>query len=683
LRRRVLFILVLVLVLSIGTDAAMAGKPIKTTLEVTITSPSDGLEIIAGDTFTVEGLVTAKNGDAGLVETYVQYAVGEGGTDFRNVDGTTLQILSGPQPQMQSLVKDQQYAVSWTLTGNPATYEIRIYSQGATAKSAISESRTVTILGPPPPPGIEIIDAEHQDSMTGYGVSLGSLQATYFADEVYEILSEEKNTHGTKKPTDDTTDLGWIYVFQDLSPRLETSLRVCGHVAFAGDDTDTAFFVQVMYSGAWKTVLAVTNTGSDRIYEVDIPDDTSAELELRVIDNDRSSGNGGISSLYLDQVNIIFESTQEHYLADLPGSVGRRAMKIGDIDNDAENELVVGTASSGINQIMYYKYVDGVWTEQNIASTNGLVHALTIGDVDNDMLNEVLVGISLQSTEFELKYYKYNQGAWTEYNIANPDVTVFAVAVGDVDNDGNNEVAMGLFGGPGPDYELRYYEYNAGLWTEHLLDFALGECDGIEIADIDHDGNNEVVYLGGSTPSMCYYKFEEDVWIKFLIPNTRVGWEMDTGDVDNDGLVEIAWGNYAELENEVRVYKYIAGEWNEFNVSDVPGGYTDGALGTGVYHVAIGDVDNDGLNELAIGLIDDGLLLSSQTVRYYEYVDGVWVEYNVTDTDLSVEVVLIGDIDNDGMNELVVGLGGSYSWSIRVPELRYYKILADDTTQST
>ncbi|MFX1263091.1 MAG: hypothetical protein ACFFAZ_13470, partial [Promethearchaeota archaeon] len=115
--------------------------------------------------------------------------------------------------------------------------------------------------------------------------------------------------------------------------------------------------------------------------------------------------------------------------------------------------------------------------------------------------------------------------------------------------------------------------------------------------------------------------------------------------------------------------------WSEQIVSDVPGGCVE--ISTAVMHVSIGDVDNDNENEVAIGIIDDGWRgLTNDAVRYYEYnrTTETWTEHVVSDPDLTAEVVVVGDVDNDGANEILVGLTSWYSYSTQVPELRYYKI---------
>ncbi|MFW9976310.1 MAG: hypothetical protein ACFFDQ_13645, partial [Candidatus Thorarchaeota archaeon] len=244
MKRRVIFILVFLLTLSLSFSLSLAARPPKTTLDVTISLPLDGAEIENGAVFTVSGSVLATRGDAGYVETFVQYSVGADSINFIDVDDTYLEIIYGEQPQTKELSQDASYEVSWTLKGASGTYEIRILSQGSTAKSDASESRTVTILGPPPPSnGIYPVTSEYQDPETGYGTSLGTYENTYYEDGLYEILMEEKNPHGTKNPTDDTADLGWIYVFDNLGnePREDTTFRFFGHMELSGEYLDSGF----------------------------------------------------------------------------------------------------------------------------------------------------------------------------------------------------------------------------------------------------------------------------------------------------------------------------------------------------------------------------------------------------------------------------------------------------------
>ncbi|MHA1909698.1 MAG: hypothetical protein ACW98Y_20535, partial [Candidatus Thorarchaeota archaeon] len=329
------------LMTSVFLQVGMAVKPPKANLSVNMSEPIDGLSVATGGSFDVSGTVQVSKGDAGEVRAYVQYSRGEGTSNFVDVEGMYLSIEVGLQPQSDILLRDELYSTSWTLTGQPGTYEIRIYAESDRAKSGSSSSSTITIESPPPPPGLYYVTNEYQDSTIGYGIASGSYSDTYLEDGIYEILSEEKNTHGTKKPVDDTTEIGWIYDFTGLDSRIQTTLHIVGHALTTADDSDTGFEIQWDYDGTWITLTTIESNLPDLEYVYDIIDDSSTSLRFRFVDDDREVGNKEISMLFIDRMYISNSSVPqqwtENVIADLPVGVGFRTVEIGDIDDDPEN----------------------------------------------------------------------------------------------------------------------------------------------------------------------------------------------------------------------------------------------------------------------------------------------------------------------------------------------------------
>ena len=58
-------------------------------------------------------------------------------------------------------------------------------------------------------------------------------------------------------------------------------------------------------------------------------------------------------------------------------------------------------------------------------------------------------------------------GDWIEKIVANPPETVNSVAVGDADNDGNNDVVIGM---SSTNNELRIFTKVEGTWIEEISD---------------------------------------------------------------------------------------------------------------------------------------------------------------------------------------------------------------------
>jgi hypothetical protein len=705
LKKRILIGFLMVIMFSLSTCLVLAKRPPRTALDVEILSPGDGIEVSyaleACGTFEVTGTVTAKRGDAGLVQTFVQYAIGEGSTNFNFVGDANIQIVSGDEHQDAILAKDQHYDVIWNLTGEPGTYEIRLFSQGETAKDGESDSRTVTLLGPPPgPPPVpptdcETIDDEHVDSENPFGTSSGTFVDTYDVDGVYEVLMEEPNSHGTKNPTDDTADLNWIYFFEGLDQsRIATTFEFVGHIELSGeyldsgflewDDQDTAFYVQVKIFGSWKTIAAITNIGTDRDYSVDIPDDSSPTIELRIVDNDRGPEGKSpqISSLYVDMACIVFEPALEYFIGESPFDIPyyRNCLRIGDIDFDGEDEVYLTLQADESWLIKYYEYDDGIWTEETIPDLT-IQGWVQVEDVDGDSNGDLLTLEILPNEEFWLGYHEYDssQQEWTYHHIGNLLNVYHEVYVENIDNDPQNEVIACK--DPCDGYELKYFDYNTEThtWAEigiKTWDYATVE---LKFADFNSNGINEIYWLGyyvdPQTGESALKSFElvEGNMEEHDILNIHSGSCMDIGDLNYDEDPELALCQYQqepEREAYVKVYDYELGNWEEiFNV------HLSEALGR-VTAVAIADVDYDEGrdNELVIGLFDDGAGLSNMTIRYFEYGSDGWTECGVADPDMSIAALQIGDIDDRPGNEILTGLTTSYSYSVVAPEIRYYKV---------
>ena len=94
-------------------------------------------------------------------------------------------------------------------------------------------------------------------------------------------------------------------------------------------------------------------------------------------------------------------------------------------------------------------------------------------------------------------------------------------------------------------------------------------------------------------------------------------------------------------------------DWVESNVADVL---------NDVRSLVIGDADNDGKNEIVVGTSTNVL----HEVKAFEWTGTTWMHDNIADTD-EVRAVAIGDADNDGENEVVVGFASSPN------EVRTYK----------
>ncbi|HUW09088.1 MAG TPA: VCBS repeat-containing protein, partial [Anaerolineae bacterium] len=229
------------------------------------------------------------------------------------------------------------------------------------------------------------------------------------------------------------------------------------------------------------------------------------------------------------------------------------------------------------------------------------------------------------------------------------------VAWGDVDNDGDLDLAVGngeFWGGQANSL----YRNDGGvmssnaLWTsaetEPTQTVAWGDVDGD--GDLDLAVGNACVMDDACYPNRIYRNdggtlSSDSVWASTELDDTE---SLAWGDFDGDGDLDLAAGN--RWQQPTRLYRNDGGTlaatavWssNELNYAQ---------------SVAWGDVDGDGDLDLAVGNFNlqpnrlyrnDGGLLTP---------DAVW---QTTERDLTYSVVW-GDVDGDGDLDLAVGNGSS------------------------
>ena len=311
----------------------------------------------------------------------------------------------------------------------------------------------------------------------------------------------------------------------------------------------------------------------------------------------------------------------------------------------------------------------------------GVSGNVVVGDVDNDGSDEIVcvgsrLGESVQNRDILI--YELN-GTYRHYeNITSTFSTYVKGSIHDIDNDGYNEllVFLSVIGGhhsPGAGADL--FRFNTTNVTESKLgtitstdtsnnpkDPAWFNISGTEHFYTEHCGQGDLVnnFINFTTDS----KAEIDNYANS--GEASIAWDID-GD-GNDELITVEGWN----TNAAKVWMY--------EINNVTGAYTsktllfDNDLVGGQHWTAglkTGDIDNDGIDNLILlwaGPSNDPYYVDR--IEAYEF-DGItqfgegnysegFLIANSTDLSLSYNLggasnMVIGDVDNDGKNELVFG----------------------------
>jgi hypothetical protein len=225
---------------------------------------------------------------------------------------------------------------------------------------------------------------------------------------------------------------------------------------------------------------------------------------------------------------------------------------LGDLDGNERTDIALTDYSSGyasFEVLLQQENGSLVWqTPYSFASVPSS-RAIAIGDVDNDSQNELLVATEDDSPN-HIFVYGWNgvdllqqEG---EYEVSD---SVAAFAIDDLNNDGRNDVAVS--GWPSGNIHIYYQNLNGSLLPDSPVEVLRNRnLEGICIADLNSDGLNDIIvsgsysaYIGilmqkpsgGFRPPTIHYLrsggYAEDVVV---------------ADVDENGVNEIIVANYYE-----------------------------------------------------------------------------------------------------------------------------------------
>ena len=320
---------------------------------------------------------------------------------------------------------------------------------------------------------------------------------------------------------------------------------------------------------------------------------------------------------------------------------------------------------------------DEVWSTNSDSNENTLysiegggAYGVAIGNIDNDDTLEMLVGSSSG------RVYAYD-GVTYETDWVSPvlEKNIMGIAVGDLNNDGDNDIAIST-GNPGePQVEgeggegyLYIFEGSGTSFTQAYQSPNIDAALGLTIAELDGSTYPEIGVATGYVevidPTAGTSELHGNVRV-YGYSGSSYGSEWSSNDLgeivggiasgdlggSNDYLVVGTSGdsrNDNQVSGEVIVYKRSGGTYTTDGTTIDSERYRP-------YGIAVGDVDNDGETEIAVGTGDFGD--SKPTVTVYEGSSHS-IEYTKTVDTSSVWGVAIDDFDSDGFVELIYGTSG-------------------------
>jgi hypothetical protein len=207
-----------------------------------------------------------------------------------------------------------------------------------------------------------------------------------------------------------------------------------------------------------------------------------------------------------------------------------------------------------------------------------------------------------------------------------------------------------------------------------------GHCDIAIVAPENsaygRDSSHVHLFLGGVEFFGVYDLGESDICITQDLDQTLVKWVSKLGDVNDDGIDDLAISTYISGQDRGLVYVIngFTGAWPEMiDVSSADTTIIGENIGDNAYHITYtGDMNGDGVCDLAVGAPGHNYMHASDagTVYLMEGGAGVWDSANRIDSMSNLvasfggasmngqagkSVAGGGDLNGDGLSDLIVG----------------------------
>jgi hypothetical protein len=360
-----------------------------------------------------------------------------------------------------------------------------------------------------------------------------------------------------------------------------------------------------------------------------------------------------------------------------------RSVAAADVDGDGDLDLAV--ANSGPNIVYLNDGASDLSTAGTFGTGGDDTRSVAVGDMDGDGMLDLVVG----NTPVPMGLIGQNalyvndatgQFAWpgSARDFGPPSSTTFAVAVGDVDGDGDLDIAAGNNSEP----NVVYLNNGGGSFYTGTLDCAApptnARCFGtgsdatysLAMGDIDGDGDLDIAAGNNSEPNVVYLNNGDGAFYTGTLDcaappanahcfgtGSDATRSLAMGDIDGDGDLDLAVGNVGPnavyLNNGTGHFHYGPPDCSAAGVR---------CFGTGsdaTYSLVLGDVDASGDLDIITGNSNQ------QNVVYLNEGGG---EFFAGSTECdnpttrcfgtggdNTHSVQTGDVDGDGDTDLVTG----------------------------
>lgn len=282
------------------------------------------------------------------------------------------------------------------------------------------------------------------------------------------------------------------------------------------------------------------------------------------------------------------------------------ALAVGDLNGDGQQDLVVASASSPKISILFQNPAQpGTFLPAKKIDVGGSQSGIAIGDLNRDGLPDIAVAVGSRNLKILFQDPSGPPGSFSAPADLRASAAVWGVAIGDLDGDGANDLAL-IFTDNGQ-VGILLQDPSRPATFRPETDYALGPQPlVVKIADVNGDGIPDVAVADLGTPTLS------GGGVSILLQDTanRGGFlharkygagigpqDVAVGDLNGDGRPDLAVANSGDLSNKGNVSAMLQKAHVSGPLAFSKKDYAGKTIPTGI---AIGDFNGDGKPDIAV-----------------------------------------------------------------------------------